>query len=116
MSNKITIEKSVTDCVEKKLNKMKECLKKGYNSIKREDLCQLCIYEEENVNVFLAWNWENDTTPLNGMKSDLIKLVIKTMNKKGVDANHYIVDDAIVKWLSKQFDMDLEHVLWYFSY
>ena len=116
MSNKITIEKTVEDCIEKKLNKMKECLKKGYNSIKREDLCLLCIYEEENVNEFLAWNWVNDATPLNNTKSDLVKYVIKTMNKKGVDANHYIVDDAIVKWLSKQFDMDLEHVLWYFSY
>ena len=116
MSNKTAVEKSVVDCIEKKLNKMKECLKKGYGSIKREDLCQLCIYEEGSVNEFLAWNWENDATPLNGTKSDLIKLVYKTMIKKCVDANHYIVDDAIVKWLSEQFDMDLEHVLWYFSY
>ena len=116
-SNITEIEKSVVaDCIKKKLNKMRECLKKGYNSIKREDLSQLCIIEEENVNQFLAWNEENDATPLNCTKNDLIERVIKTMNKKGVDANHYVIDDVIVKWLSRQFEMDLEHVLWYFSY
>lgn len=109
-------EKSVWNCIKEKLNKMRECLKRGYSSIKREDLCQLCIYEEGNVNEFLAWDDENEATPLNGTKDDLTRRVIKTMNKKRVDASHYIVDDAIVKWLSKQFDMDLEHVLWYFGY
>jgi len=116
MRNKTAVEKSVVDCIEKKLGKMKECLKKGYGSIKREDLCQLCIYEEGSVNEFLAWDDENDATPLNGTKRDLVRHVVKTMSKKGVNASHCIVDDAIVKWLSKQFDMDLEHVLWYFSY
>lgn len=84
VSNKITIEEPiVADCIERKLNKIKECLKKGYNSIRREDLCQLFIYEEGNVNEFLAWDEKNDAMPLNGTKSDLIKYVIKAMNKKG---------------------------------
>lgn len=109
-------EKSVWNCIKEKLGKMRECLKSGYSSIKREDLCQLCIYEEGNVNKFLSWDEENGATPLNGTKDDLMKRVIKKMNKDGVDASHYVIDDVIVKWLSKQFDMDLEHVLWYFSY
>ena len=114
---KTAIEKSViADCIKKKLNKIRECLKKGYESIKREDLSQLCIIEEENVNQFLAWNEENNATPLNCTKNDLIERVIKTMNKKGVDADNHVIDDVIVKWLSRQFEMDLEHVLWYFSY
>ena len=118
--NKIAIEKSIVDCIEKKLNKMKECLKKGYGSSKREDLCQLCIYEEKSVNEFLAWDEKNGTTPLGGTKSDLVEHVIKAMNKNSVDIEHCMVDvvivDAIVEWLSEQFDMDLEHVLWYFSF
>lgn len=118
--NKTAIEKSIVDCIENKLSKMKECLKKGYGSSKREDLSQLCIYEEKSVNEFLAWDENNGTTPLGGTKSDLVEHVIKKMNKNSIDIDNCMVDgaivDAIVEWLSEQFDMDLEHVLWYFSF